>query len=376
MHALLTYGPTILIFVAVLSLLVLIHEFGHFVAARLFGIDVDEFGIGFPPRLLGIKKGNTTYSINWLPLGGFVKIKGDDDPDNHGPGTFASKPARVRALVIAAGVIMNLVLSSLLFGIGFASGVPEAVEGLPKDARIRDQRIQVVEVIKGSAAEKAGILPGDIIVSVDGRTFSKIDEVQTYVNAAAGPVDVRLRRGQESIQKELTPAADAEAGRKVMGVSLVESAIVSYPWYSAVGRGIYASGFYAKEIFLTFADLIRGLFVGQKPGVELSGPVGIAVLTGQAARLGFIYLLQFAALLSVNLAVINVLPIPALDGGRLLFIFIEKIRGRGIRPIVESVIHRSAFLILIFLVFLVTAGDLLRYKTQLLGALQDLFGIR
>ena len=160
-----------------------------------------------------------------------------------------------------------------------------------------------------------------------------------------------------------------------MGVALVESAIVSYPWDSAIWHGIAATGFYVKEIFSSFADLIKGLFVGQKSGVEFSGPVGIAVLTGQAARLGFIYLLQFAALLSVNLAVINVLPIPALDGGRLLFILIEKFRGRSVRPAVEAAIHRIAFFLLLGLVVLVTAHDVARYSRQILDALKGLFGI-
>jgi regulator of sigma E protease len=177
------------------------------------------------------------------------------------------------------------------------------------------------------------------------------------------------------LEKSLTPKIDAESGRKVMGVALVEAAIVSFPWYSAIGRGIYASGFYMKEIFLTFFDLIKGLFVGQKPGVELSGPVGIAVLTGQAARLGFIYLLQFAALLSVNLAVVNILPIPALDGGRLLFVIIEKIRGRTVRPLLEASIHRSVFLLLLGLILFVTAHDLIRYHQQILNAFKDLLGI-
>jgi regulator of sigma E protease len=371
MHTLLT----ILLFIVVLAFLVLAHELGHFVAARLFDIEVDEFGIGFPPRAFGMKKGKTIYSLNWIPLGGFVKIKGEDDPSNTGPGTFANKSAYIRAIVIVAGVFMNLVVSSALFAAGFMVGVPQALDGLPEDARVRDQRVQVMEVLPGSPAEKAGVMAGDILVSIDGKPFLKIDDIQAYVNGAKGPIDVDLKRGTATLTEHLTPAPDPTSGKKLMGVALVESAIVSFSWYSSIGHGITATGFYVKEIFLSFADLIKGLFVGQKPGVEFTGPVGIVVLTGQAARLGFLYLLQFAALLSVNLAVINILPIPALDGGRLLFIILEKFRGHAIRPSLEAGIHRIAFFLLLGLVLLITVHDISHYSSQIVNALKSLVGV-
>jgi len=375
METLLTHGPTVLLFIAVLAILVLVHELGHYLAARYFGIDVEEFGIGFPPRAWSVKKGKTVWSINWIPLGGFVKIKGEDDPTATGPGNFAHKPAWQRAVVICAGVFMNLVLSSLLFSVGFMAGVPQIADGLPESARIRDRRVQVIEVLPDSPAEEAGIHPGDIILKVEGQSFAKIDDIQAQVNASEGAIGVDLKRGKETLYKELVPKLDEASGRKVMGVALVESAIVSYPWYEAIPKGVYATGFYVKEIVLSLADVIRNLFVGKKPGVEFSGPVGIAVLTGQAAKLGLTYLMQFAALLSVNLAVINILPIPALDGGRLLFIIIEKFRGRSVRPVVEAVIHRVAFFLLLGLIVIVTAKDLARYREQIFEALKGLFGV-
>lgn len=375
MDSILAFAPTVLLFIVVLAVLVLVHELGHYLAARFFGIDVEEFGIGFPPRAWSVKKGKTVWSINWIPLGGFVKIKGEDDPEATGPGTFAHKPAWQRAIVICAGVFMNLVLSSTLFAIGFMAGVPQLVDGLPESARVRDPRVQIIEVLPDSPASEAGFMAGDVVVTVEGQALGRIEEIQALVNAAEGAVSVELRRGKEIVAKELVPQLDEESGKRIMGVALVESAIVSYPWHQALPKGIYASGFYVKEIVLSLADLIGGLFVGQKPGVEFSGPVGIAVLTGQAAKLGFTYLMQFAALLSVNLAVINILPIPALDGGRLLFIIIEKFRGKGVRPIVEAVTHRIAFFLLLGLVVLVTIKDLTRYREQIFEALKGLFGV-
>ncbi len=375
MEILLTHGSTVLLFIIVLAVLVLVHELGHFLTARWFGIDVEEFGFGFLPRIFGIKKGKTLYSLNWIPLGGFVKIKGEDDPEAHGPGTFAHKPAWARAIVIGAGVFMNLVLASLLFAIGLTIGMPQAVDSLPANARVRDRQVQIIEVLKGTPAEQAGFMAGDTIVSINDQAFTKVEDVQTIVNIAESSVSVEIRRGKETFTRVLTPVLEPSLGKRVMGVGLVEAATVSYPWYIAIGKGVQATGFYLKEISLSFVDLFRGLFVGQKSDVEFSGPVGIAVLTGRAARLGFTYLLQFAALLSINLAVINVLPIPALDGGRLLFIIIEKIRGRSVRPIVEAVIHRIAFFLLLGLIVIVTAKDLARYGNQILKALGSLIGI-
>lgn len=375
METLLTHGPTVLLFIVVLALLVLVHELGHYLAARFFGIDVEEFGIGFPPRAWHVKKGDTVWSVNWIPLGGFVKIKGEDDPTKTGPGTFSHKPASIRTIVIAAGVFMNLVLASLLFAVGFSVGVPQIAEDLPPYAKVSDPRVQVIEVLADSPAERAGLKAGDIILAIDGRDFDRIEDIQAYVNSAEAPVAVDIRRGKETFTKELAAERDPDSGRKIMGVALVESAIVSYPWWYAIPKGIAATGFYVKEIVLALFDLLKGLFVGAKPGVEFSGPVGIAVLTGQAARLGFVYLLQFAALLSVNLAVINILPIPALDGGRLLFILIEKFRGRSVRPVVEAVIHRIAFFLLLGLIIIVTLKDISRYGDDILKALKGLFGV-
>ena len=375
MTALLQHGSTILTFAIVLAILVLVHELGHYIAARMFGIDVEEFGFGFPPRIVGWKKGKTIWSLNWIPLGGFVRIKGEDDPHATGPGNFAHQTAGVRSIVIAAGVFMNLVLASLLFAVGYTIGLPAIVEDIPKYAKARDFRVQVVELLPGFPAEKAGLRMGDIIETIDGAKLDKVESIQEYVNAHPGGVDVEVRRGKEHQSYDLVPQPSAESGRNVMGVALIETAIVSYPPHIALLRGVAATGYYVKEIFVSVGGLIKNLIFQQKSDVEFSGPVGIAVLTGRVAKLGFAYLVQFAGLLSVNLAVINILPIPALDGGRLLFIVIERFRGKAVRPKVEAMIHRIAFILLLLLVLLVTIKDINHYKDQILQALKSLVGV-
>lgn len=376
MSELLAFGPTLLTFIIVLAVLVLAHEFGHYITARLMGMDVEEFGFGFPPRIFGKKIGKTLYSINLIPLGGFVRIKGEDDLQASGTGNFGEKSLGARALVVSAGVIMNLLLASVLFSIGFMIGLPQIAEDLPAYAKVTDARIQVLEVLPDFPAEEAGLFVGDVIISLDGAVFEEVTRIQKYVDEKSEQaIVVQIRRGEEVLEKTMTPRILEDTGKNVMGVALVESAVVSFPWYAAIPKGFYATGFYVKEIISAFGGLIAGLFVDKGPEVEFSGPVGIAVITGRVAKLGFVYLLQFTALLSVNLAVINILPIPALDGGRLVFLFIERVRGKGVRPFVEAVIHRMAFMLLLLLIIIVTIQDIERYKDSILRVLKSLFGV-
>lgn len=376
MEAILAFAPTLLTFIIVLAILVLAHEFGHYITARLMGMDVEEFGFGFPPKIFGKKVGKTVYSINLIPLGGFVRIKGEDDPETTGPGTFAEKSLGARALVISAGVIMNLLLASVLFSIGFMIGLPQLTEDLPSYAKVSDSRVQVLEVLPEYPAAEAGLEVGDVILTLDGRPFGEVSDIQAFIDGKGeSELRVEIVRGEETFERTLTPRLMEESGKHVMGVALVESAIVSYPWYIAIGKGFLATAFYVKEIFAAFGGLIAGLFVQKGPAVEFSGPVGIAVITGRVAKLGFVYLLQFTALLSVNLAVINILPIPALDGGRLVFLLIERVRGKGVRPFIEAAIHRMAFMLLLLLIIIITIQDIERYKDSILGALKSLFGV-
>jgi regulator of sigma E protease len=354
---------TILLFLLVLSLLVLAHECGHFLTALALRVKVEEFGVGFPPRLFAFVKRGVRYSINAIPLGGFVKIKGETGEHRLDPDSFASKSLFRRFLILVAGVFMNIVLAAVLFSVGFMVGVPQALEGaLPPSARVESRAVTVTQVLSESPAEIAGIHPGDEVVSVDQHVFPDATALRAYIQQESGEgVDILIRRGGEEISFLLTGAFQPETdGRMLIGVGLLDTGIVSYPWYVAPLKGIQATATYTAATVQAFGDLIGDLLHRAPPAVELSGPVGIAVMTGEVAQLGFAYLLQFTALLSINLAIINVFPLPALDGGRVLFLMLEKFRGAPICSRVEGMVHSIGFAVLMGLVLFVTYRDVLK----------------
>jgi len=373
---------TIITFFVVLSVLVFAHELGHFLTARRFGVRAEEFGFGFPPRAWGIYKDNrgkwrqvvgakevadcpsTVYSLNWLPLGGFVKIRGENGENGNERDSFASRSAGQRAVMLSAGVAMNIFLAAILLSIGFMVGLPQALDGgLGAGASVSDRKIQVMEVRKNSPAEAATLKIGDVILAIDGRQFSGYEDLQVYVNAKVGqPLNYKIGRAGAEIEEKITPELVKETGRGGIGIAITETGIVRYPWYQAIWQGAKATVFLTWAIIAAFYELIKGLIFGQGVTADLSGPVGIATLTGQVARLGFVYLLQFTALLSINLAVINFLPFPALDGGRILFLIIEKIKRAPVKREVEGAIHNLGFALLMLLVLLVTFRDIAKFS--------------
>lgn len=366
---------TAIIFVAVLSLLVFVHEFGHFITAKRAGIRVEEFGFGFPPRVFGVKKGDTVYSINWIPLGGFVKIKGESGECVRDKDSFASKRAPVRALVLMAGVVMNVALTWALLSFGYMIGLPQVVEDLSKYARVADPKVQVAQVLDGSPAERSGVKAGDEIVGVDGLPPLDADHVRAVASGRIGrPVDVDLVRDGRRMTLQVIPEVLKDSGRAGLGVALTKTGYVSYPPLIAPIEGARSTLVLGREIFLSFWGLIRDLVVRHKVTVELSGPVGIAILTSEAAKLGFRHLLQFAALLSLNLAIINVLPLPALDGGRVLFLAIEAVRGKAVSRRIEVAAHNIGFALLMTLVLAVTYHDVVRFGGRISDSFSSFFG--
>jgi regulator of sigma E protease len=358
---------TILLFLALLSVLVLGHELGHFIAARKAGMKVDEFGLGFPPRLWAWKrKSGMEISVNMIPLGGFVKIKGEGgDDDVAATDSFASKSIPRRFVVLIAGVAMNFVMAFVIFTVGFLVGIPAVTDTAPSNSPIAggeftvtNEGVTVFEVLKDSPAEVAGIQLGDKIGSIDDAVY--MDSEAARVALAPGMThEVVLQRGGEEVTVQVTPSYIESIGHEAVGISLLKTGTVHFPWYEAPWRGIKQTVASTGDIFAALGGLIANIFTHKSVGAAVSGPIGIAVVTGQVAKMGFAHILQFAAMLSLNLAVLNVLPIPALDGGRIGFLLIEAIRRKKGSVRFESTVHALGFALLMLLVVFVTFKDIL-----------------
>ncbi len=384
---------TLILFLAVLSLLVLVHEFGHFFAARIFGVKAEEFGYGFPPRLIGLVKHNgkwkrvkandeasyqnTIWSLNWLPLGGFVRIKGEGVEDKMTDSdAFPTKPAWQRVIILAAGVAMNWLLAYVLFFGVLVSGVPTVIEDLPQSATVQDKSVRITNVLPGMPAEKSGIKAGDQVLSINGVTAVDYDQTRNEIlKSNENPVQIRIKNQDGEKTLTVQPEMVKELGRYGIGVSLADVGVVKFGFFSAMYQAGVAVVGYTWQTVSAFGGMIRDLVLLRHLEQEVSGPVGIAVLTGQMAKQGIVTLMQFAAILSINLAVINFLPIPALDGGRILFVVIEKIRRKAVTRKLEAHIHQVAFIALIILILLVTIRDLGKYGGSILGGLKHLVGI-
>jgi regulator of sigma E protease len=370
---------TVIVFILILGLLIFVHELGHFLTARKNGIKAEEFGFGFPPRALGFVKsektgkfkvvwGNkdirtpfTIYSINWIPLGGFVKIKGENGR-NLDADSFAAKSAWVRVKVLAAGVIMNFVLAWALVSLVLMIGAPEAVDST--GVNYPNSKIQISEVVSDSPAAAMGIKLGDEILKTQSSQiqFKNVADVQNYINLNKGnEVSLRIRRGSQLLNLKGTPRTDIPEGQGPLGISLAETIVVKYSWYEAIGKGLVTVLELIWAMLAGLFVLIKNVIMGQKAGVEVAGPVGIAVMTKQFTALGLIYVLQFAAILSINLGIINAFPFPALDGGRILFILIEKIKGSPVSHKTEQLFHSIGFLLLILLMLFITFRDVLKF---------------
>ncbi|MCX6740092.1 MAG: RIP metalloprotease RseP [Candidatus Parcubacteria bacterium] len=354
---------TVLIFLIVLGILVLVHELGHFYAAKKMGMKIYEFGIGFPPKIWSKKgKDGIIYSINAIPLGGFVNLR-ENEEGSEDPNSYINKKPWQRALVISAGVAMNYLLCIVLLSVGFMFGLPQSVDqDVLASGKVSEYKIQVMNVLDDKPAKAAGIEVGDVLKSVDGQEIKSIKTLIQFAGEKIGQkVNFTIIRNKEEITTEVE-IVELEKGKGGIGVGLVETGIVSYPPHLAIWHGIKLTFALTKEFIFAFGNIIKNLVIGQPIGVQVAGPVGIAVLTGQVAKLGLIYLLQFAALLSLNLAIINFVPFPAFDGGHLLFIIIEKIRRKPVNKKIEGIIHTIGFSILMILIIVITFQDILRYS--------------
>ena len=363
----------VIVFILILSILVMLHELGHFLAAKRAGVGVEEFGFGLPPRIWGKKIGETIYSVNWLPFGGFVRLVGEDPQDKRAmaKNSFYVKGIGQRTLVVVAGVLSNFVLAVILFyivlgALKFKVSLPLLFDHQFKFVR-QTQQVLVAEVTGGSVAEKAGIKAGDSIVQVDKRAISSIGELQKEVRSAEGRTLVLTLENpinNKTRQVAVVPAYSEQLKAPALGIGLGELVVLNYTTFpQKVFSGFIHSYNTVDYSIRVFGQLI-GFAVRERditPVSEgVSGPVGIAQITSQAVSLGILPVLQLAGLLSLNLALVNILPIPALDGGRFLFIIIEAVTRRRVYPKVEKWAHSIGFALLLGLIVLITYNDILK----------------
>src|SRR3990167_1818260 len=357
---------TVIIFIIVLGVLVFVHEFGHFIFSKRAGMKVEEFGFGFPPRIWGIKKGETLYSINAIPFGGFVKILGEGGEEANNPRSFSSKAIGPRLKVIIAGVTMNFFLAVVLLMITNFFGLRIGLIDDKTASLARDKQVQIIEVSKDSPADKAGLKLLDEVsgFKVNGllETVSNAEDVQAFIQKNTGKsLTIVINRNEEILEKEIVPRVNPPVGQGALGVSLALTGVVSYPWYEAMWRGVFDAVVLTMNTVIGYFVLFKTLLFEGKLIADVSGPVGIATLTGQAARMGINYLMQFTAMISINLAVLNIIPFPALDGGRALLIIIEKLKGSPVNKKAEQLVNTVGFMFLIALMVYVTTKDILRF---------------
>jgi len=362
----------ILILVIILLVLVLVHEFGHFFSAKKFGIRVDEFGFGFPPKLFGIKKGETEYTFNLLPLGGFVKIFGENPNEESisGPDakrSFVNKPKYKQAIVLFAGVLANFLLAWLLFSIGFMSGLPTSVGNEPKGYTVTNTHLVLVSVLANSPAERGGLKSGDKIISLKS-TSSILTDINPnslksfIISNGEKKIEFSYLRGKNKTLKttKITPSINKIGENPTIGIAMDEIGTVKLPVLRALWEGMSLNISVTKSTVVGLYKLIVGGIEGKGSLSSVTGPVGLVSIVGDAYQFGFVYLLSFTALISVNLAIINLIPFPALDGGRLHFLLIEKIKGSRMNPKFANTANIVGFLILIILMFVVTYNDVIK----------------
>jgi regulator of sigma E protease len=370
---------TLVLFIVVLSILVFVHELGHFLFAKWCKMRVDEFAIGFPPRIWSFKKGETVYAINLIPIGGYVKIHGENPDDESLTGkdasrSFSARPKWMQALVLVAGVSFNMIFAWLAIAFGFMVGFPISTDYFP-EKQYQDVKVFIGEVRENSAAAEGGLQPGDAIASLavigpsmDGPRIgpakipTKTEDISNLVSSTekGEQVLVGYTRGNALSYATLTPQVSTETGKPVIGVSLSAAGIVTLPVHEALIEGAVVTGKMTVAIADGLFTFLAKAITGNAPFSQVSGPVGIARLVGDAGEMGFAYLVSLTALISINLAIINILPFPALDGGRLVLVAIETIIRRPVPHNFANALNTIGFILLLLLMVLVTVNDVIK----------------
>ncbi|MEN9604431.1 MAG: hypothetical protein RJB39_116 [Candidatus Parcubacteria bacterium] len=348
---------TTILFLFVLSVLVFVHELGHFLASKLFKIRVDEFAIGFPPKIFSWKKGETTYALNALPLGGYVKIHGENPEDATDPTdkrNFQNVSWWKQVVVLAAGVTFNIIFAWLLLSLSLMVGTTKAsLEGIDPAYVSGPQKVLIQAVTPDSPAAKADIQPGDVVLSVNGKEVTTSVQVQTLVKESKKKVLVETERKDATSSHEVIFANES-----LMGVTLAEVATIKMPFFPALKHGAAGTWYLTSELTNGVLGFFGKLFVGHASWEEVSGPVGIAKHVGSAGREGFASLIFISVLISISLAIMNILPFPALDGGRIVISVIEGIMRKRLNPTFVNVLNTIGFGLLLLLMLVVTIKDI------------------
>ncbi|OGG50283.1 hypothetical protein A2763_01295 [Candidatus Kaiserbacteria bacterium RIFCSPHIGHO2_01_FULL_54_36] len=353
--------------IAILVLLIVAHELGHFIAAKIFGVRVEEFGVGYPPRAFIFGKiGDTEYTLNWIPFGGFVRLYGDEGKMEHGRGSLVDSPRWKQAIILVAGVAANAVVAWILFASALHLGVPQPVQAPEPGEKAQ---LIVSSVVPGSPADAAGLKPGDEIVAIeDGRGEKLIvltpTSIVDFVKERGGkPIQITFLHAGSTSTAMLTPANAVipnAAGRPALGIALVLAVNRSLPWGESFQQGFKQTIHAFKTVGRDLWTLAGGAVRGAPNLEEVVGPVGIVSYVGDASRTGLGSVLLLAALISVNLAIINLIPIPALDGGRLLILAIEAIMRRDAPRLAIQLLNALGVGLIVLLMFVVTYNDIAR----------------
>ncbi len=354
---------SVVLFIVILVVLIVGHEFGHFSVAKWVGMRVDEFGVGFPPKLWAKKIGETLYSINLIPFGGFVRIFGEDESERGDPRAFARAPKVSQAAVLAAGPFMNVVLGFFAFFIAYMVGVPTIIEATDDLTHVSEHHVIIAEVVSKSPAALAGIEVGDRIVSIDGEAVLTPVDIPRIVAMQGGEREVVLMRAGEELTVSAAPIPGIipeDPDRFGFGIATLLVGFKSLPFSEALPQALIDTGQGLVSVVEGLVGLIVGAFTLSSSLQDVSGPVGIASIVGEAAMFGVGQVLLIAGIISLNLAVINLFPFPALDGGRLLMLGIEVVRGKAIRTATTQMINLAGFVILITLMLVVTYNDIVK----------------
>jgi len=372
----------ILVFIIFLALLILAHEFGHFLAAKKSGVRVEEFGIGYPPRLFGfyqeegkkkfvlgqkkVKSNSTIYSFNLLPFGGFVKIFGLDSQERKKEkGSFFDVSFSRRAIILLAGVLANFLIAWLFLALAYNLGKPIIASQEVSPAYLKDIKPRITQVFPQSPAAEAGLKIGDIISAVklpEKKNWLKIEKSQDLIaflkENKTEKVQLKIKRKEKVLEKSVLVRENPPENQGPMGIALADVGLEKLPFLLSFWQAAKDIFYFTLLISKTIIQLVKILFSQGKVIEGVVGPVGIVIFGAQFAEASFAYLLSFIGLLSLNLAILNLLPFPALDGGRLLFLFVEKIRRKPIPLKVENAINSLGFLLLIVLMILITFRDI------------------